>query len=204
MISPPPSNPHPRIILKELTDTHHIQSYHSLLTHPTAAQWSISAQPTSLEESRTSLLAKMPTEEEPWRGIWGIFLLDGGCEEDGDGDGGNGVGANGGKFIGTIGFPVEAVVGYRLMPEYWGKGYMTEALKMFLVMWFGREGNQKYDKLSAGIDPENIGSRRVLEKAGFVKGAYVKDAVQMPTEAGRWSDIQVFEFQRGFLGEGDE
>ncbi|CAG8981541.1 hypothetical protein HYALB_00013168, partial [Hymenoscyphus albidus] len=189
MTSPTPHKPSPRISLKQLTNDHHLQSYHKLLTHPSAAQWSISQKPTSLEESRTSLMAKMPTGEEPWRGIWGIFLTGGAGESE--------------KFIGSMGFPFEAVLGYRLMPEYWGKGYMTEALKLFLVMWFGIEGNQKYDKLSAGISPENIASQRVLEKAGFVKGAYVKDAVQMATEEGRWSDIQAFEFYRGLLDKGD-
>jgi ribosomal-protein-alanine N-acetyltransferase len=33
-------------------------------------------------------------------------------------------------------------------------------------------GNEKYDRLLAAADPENVASMRVLEKAGFEKGEY--------------------------------
>lgn len=57
--------------------------------------------------------------------------------------------------------------------------------------------NSKNNKLSAGVDPENFASQRVLEKVGFVKGEYVKDACQKTTAGGEWSDIQTFDFFRG-------
>jgi RimJ/RimL family protein N-acetyltransferase len=98
-----------------------------------------------------------PTPEEPWNRRWAIMLKpstpshstsqippsqtsrDKSSGEAGDsrGDWGGQVKA---KLIGTIGTPRKAEVGYKLHPEYWGKGYMSEALEMFLRMWWGMEG----------------------------------------------------------------
>lgn len=57
-----------------------------------------------------------------------------------------------------------AEVGYVLGRRYWRHGYMTEALaglvdNAFKVLALRR--------LEAEVDPQNIGSRRLLEKTGF-------------------------------------
>ena len=41
------------------------------------------------------------------------------------------------KMIGVVGIVRTQEIGYRINREYWGKGYMSEALNMFLEMWFG-------------------------------------------------------------------
>jgi [ribosomal protein S5]-alanine N-acetyltransferase len=43
------------------------------------------------------------------------------------------------RMIGIIGVVREQEIGYRLHPDFWGKGYMTEALSMFIEMWWGME-----------------------------------------------------------------
>jgi RimJ/RimL family protein N-acetyltransferase len=43
------------------------------------------------------------------------------------------------RMIGIIGVVREQEIGYRLNPDFWGKGYMTEALAMFIEMWWGME-----------------------------------------------------------------
>lgn len=53
-----------------------------------------------------------------------------------------------------------------------GKGYATEALRAFIPAFFARtppasEGGTGTDVLTAYIDVENPGSKRVLEKSGF-------------------------------------
>ncbi|KUJ23264.1 uncharacterized protein LY89DRAFT_177406 [Mollisia scopiformis] len=53
--------------------------------------------------------------------------------------------------------------------------YMSEALRMFLDMFWAAEENKKYDKLFAKADPENLASMNVLQKAGFKKGLLFKD-----------------------------
>lgn len=55
----------------------------------------------------------------------------------------------------------EKEIGYWLGREFWGKGIATEALKQFLEIITVRP-------LNAHIAKQNIGSRRVLEKCGFV------------------------------------
>lgn len=44
------------------------------------------------------------------------------------------------KMIGVMGTPRRAEIGYKLHPNYWGKGYMSEALTLFLKMFWESEG----------------------------------------------------------------
>ena len=55
----------------------------------------------------------------------------------------------------------ERHVGYWIGREHWGKGYATAALRAFLLLDPRRP-------LLAHVVDHNIGSRRVLEKCGFV------------------------------------
>jgi RimJ/RimL family protein N-acetyltransferase len=52
-------------------------------------------------------------------------------------------------------------VGYWIGKEYWGKGIATKALAVFL-------DQNKMRPLYAHVAKHNIGSRRVLEKCGFI------------------------------------
>jgi len=52
--------------------------------------------------------------------------------------------------------------------------------------------NKKYDYLLGAADPENGASLRVLEKAGFVKGVYMKDFYERGILGGRKSDLQCY------------
>ena len=42
-------------------------------------------------------------------------------------------------MIGVIGIVREQEIGYRIHPDFWGKGFMSEALKMFIEMFWGME-----------------------------------------------------------------
>ena len=55
----------------------------------------------------------------------------------------------------------EREVGYWLGKEFWGKGIMTQALTEYISI-------VKTRPLMAHVARHNIGSRRVLEKCGFV------------------------------------
>ncbi|MBQ6934288.1 MAG: GNAT family N-acetyltransferase [Clostridia bacterium] len=55
-------------------------------------------------------------------------------------------------------------IGYVIHPDHQNKGYATEALKAVIEKLF----EQGYAAVSAGIFEDNIASRRVLEKCGFV------------------------------------
>lgn len=56
-------------------------------------------------------------------------------------------------------------VGYRFHPDFWGRGYATEALEVAVDFIFTRT---EMDRLNARADVRNIASNRVLEKCGFV------------------------------------
>jgi len=81
-----------------------------------------------------------------------------------------------GTFIGSIGYTVDQVtpvgnlvsIGYFVLPEFHGKGYVTEAL--LAVVKFAFEENGVY-RISTGCLTENYGSERVMQKCGFIKEA---------------------------------
>jgi RimJ/RimL family protein N-acetyltransferase len=55
-------------------------------------------------------------------------------------------------------------LGYWLGEPYWGKGYMSEAVKAVVARAFALARHQR---LVAGCRLQNLASRRILEKAGF-------------------------------------
>jgi RimJ/RimL family protein N-acetyltransferase len=58
----------------------------------------------------------------------------------------------------------EPELGYWLGEPYWGKGYMSEAVKAVITHAFVEAG---HERLVSGCRLQNLASRRVLEKAGF-------------------------------------
>jgi RimJ/RimL family protein N-acetyltransferase len=59
-----------------------------------------------------------------------------------------------------------AELGYVLAQEYWGAGYMFEAMHAFIAFAFGSVGLRR---LEAEIDPRNLASAALIERLGFVK-----------------------------------
>lgn len=57
------------------------------------------------------------------------------------------------------------VIGYCSGPAYWGNGYMTEALKAVVEELF----SMGYAEILIEAMVDNIGSNRVIEKAGFTR-----------------------------------
>lgn len=73
------------------------------------------------------------------------------------------------RVVGSCGFwPLaetgEIDFGYLLARDCWGRGYATEAGRAALRHGFGL---LEFDEVVANILPENVASRRVLEKLGF-------------------------------------
>jgi RimJ/RimL family protein N-acetyltransferase len=90
-----------------------------------------------------------------------------------------------GTFAGEIGLfyqePVtgQAMVGYSLLPEYRGRGFMTRAVRL-LTDWAFREAGLA--RIIAGTAPENLGSQHVLQRAGFQQEGY--QHARLPGPAG--------------------
>lgn len=99
-----------------------------------------------------------------------------------------------GAFVGSCGFwrieraHARAEIGYELAPEAWGQGLMPEAAAA--IIGFGFRGVGLHS-VEAHIHPANDGSRRVLEKLGFVREAYFRENYFDPIEQ-RFTDTAVY------------
>ncbi len=82
------------------------------------------------------------------------------------------------KMIGTICYwnvqkdHFRAEVGYILHPQYWNRGLMKEALLAVIDFGFTQ---MKLHSIEGRINPDNIVSGFLLEKAGFNKEAHFKE-----------------------------
>ncbi len=79
------------------------------------------------------------------------------------------VPAGGYEMIGWVGLQFlpelnETEVGFVLGRDYWGKGYATEAARKSLQFGFERV---RLQQIIALVHPDNIASRRVIEKCGM-------------------------------------
>jgi len=100
-----------------------------------------------------------------------------------------------GQVIGWIGFGLPSAhkvrysdisFGYALLPAFWNQGYMTEALQALLTFVFT---TTDADSISDTCDVRNIGSARVMEKAGLrqvERFADCDDKTNQPTESYRY------------------
>ena len=89
------------------------------------------------------------------------------------------------KMIGTCGFTRfdfhsnSAEVGYVLNPEYWGKGYATEAVKAVVKFGFETIG---VVRIEAKYMEGNTASLRVMEKVGMSYEGMMRSALLMENE----------------------
>ena len=95
-------------------------------------------------------------------------------------------------FVGMIGLrlgkPTYKIgeVWYKLHVREWGKGYATEALKRLIEYGFV---NLLLHRIEAGCAAENIGSVRVLEKAGMKREGMRRKALPLKTG---WADNYIY------------
>lgn len=74
-----------------------------------------------------------------------------------------------GKFAGVIG--ISDGFGFWLGRPFWGQGYMGEAARALVKLWF----TQGHETLTSGYFTGNIASAAIHARLGFVKGAIVQD-----------------------------
>ncbi|WP_417941020.1 GNAT family N-acetyltransferase [Flavobacterium sp. RS13.1] len=149
-----------RLILKRITDDD-VNEVFELRSNPETMKYI----PRPLVKSTEDALGHIAMIEEKIvanEGInWGITLK------------------NNPKTLGIIGFyrlqpeNYRAEIGYMLLPEFHGKGIITEAVKRLISYGFD---DLKLHSIEAVIDPENFASEKVLQKCNFVKEAHLKEA----------------------------
>jgi ribosomal-protein-alanine N-acetyltransferase len=143
-----------------------IDGWHRLLSDPKTMYYLQDIMTHSLDESRQNLEAAVDDVSNPDRTKY-FFAIEG---------------RETGAFIGTVGYTVtqtnpagkSAHLGYFILPEYHGRGYMTEAAHE--VVRFAFEENGVY-RIETGCMKENRASERVMQKCGFIKEADRKDYV---------------------------
>lgn len=146
----------PRLRLRQFTfdDTDELYRIYS---HPELFQYMSNEKPLSWEETREVINSITENWQQHHFGVWAVVYkkhqkLIGHC---------------GLKFLENT---PEIQIGYLLLKSYWGRGLGTEAASS--VLKYGFEV-AKIERIVAVAKPENIASRRVMEKVGL---KYKKDA----------------------------
>lgn len=97
-----------------------------------------------------------------------------------------------GRLIGNCGIrrqtidATEADMGYELAPDYWGRGYATEAARALVAFGFGTLG---VHRISAHCIAENTASAHVLEKLGMRREGHLRETAFFK---GRWWDTLIY------------
>ena len=95
-------------------------------------------------------------------------------------------------LIGYIGFwrlikeHYRAETGYMLLPAFWQKGLMKEAIEKTLEYGFT---TMKLHSVEGRINPENVASASLLRSAGFIREAYFKEDFFFK---GKFGDTEVY------------
>ena len=154
-----------RLIIRDPSATD-IHGWHRLMSDPKTMYYLDDIMTSTLEESRKNLEIAIAESQNPNRKKYFLTIEHG----------------NTGNFIGTVGYTVTNEIplgkfvglGYFILPEFHGQGYMTEAVKE--VVRFAFEDNGVY-RISTGCLSENRASERVMQKCGFIKEAEFKSFV---------------------------
>ena len=80
-------------------------------------------------------------------------------------------------------------LGYVLAKPHWGRGYMTEASLAAIDLAFRQKGIYR---VFATTDVENIGSQRVLEKAGMTREGLLRRYIMHPNVSDEPRDCYMF------------
>lgn len=86
-----------------------------------------------------------------------------------------------GKFCGAIGIHLQqdvhqknAELGFWIAEPFWGKGIATNVLKQTIEIAFA---NPNIHRLFARVFSPNIGSKKIVEKAGFTLEGVLKESI---------------------------
>ncbi|KAI2603479.1 acyl-CoA N-acyltransferase [Hypoxylon fragiforme] len=166
-----------RLVIRPLQEND-LQALHELRSQPEAMTGTSLGRPDrDIEESRAALQGFLPPHDSDTF-LFGVFL------------------AATGELIGEGGVHNLASspyswpeIGYKFRKEFWGKGYATEFLQAFLAVWWALPRRRRatieeispeacmqnavvgVEQIIANADAQNIASRMVLEKSGFVQFA---------------------------------
>lgn len=146
----------PRLRLRRFT-IDDLDELYRIYSHPDLSKYIQNDKPLTWEQTKAAIKSMTENWEKYHFGVWAVIYK----EHD------KLIGHCGLKFLENT---LEVQIGYLLLKSYWGRGLGTEAASA--VLKYGFEV-ANLPQIVAVAKPENIASRRVLEKVGL---KYEKDA----------------------------
>ncbi|MFH1010676.1 MAG: GNAT family N-acetyltransferase [bacterium] len=154
-----------RLLIRPFTrDAQDVEALHAMLSDPEVMRYIGRPPSASVEETRERLEIFIELHERLGYSSWAV------------------IEKSNGEIIGHCGvFPMELKgpdieLGYKIRRDCWNRGYATESVRACLDYSF-RE--LKFDRIVAVVFPENMASRRVLEKCGMLEnGVYVHHGIE--------------------------
>lgn len=146
-----------------------LEAMHAVLSHPVAMRYWSTLPHDSLDQTREWLAGMI--EDEP--GVREDFIVE-----------------HEGRAIGKAGCYRLPEIGYILHPDYWGRGFATEALTAVIAHIFTRH---PVEMLRADIDPRNAASIKLLERLGFTFARRAERTWKLGEE---WCDSVYYELKR--------
>jgi len=95
-----------------------------------------------------------------------------------------------GRVIGEVGAGRLPDFGFMIHPDFWGRGFATEASTAFIAHAFR---NTAATELLADVDPRNVASLRVLNRLGFIETGRAERTFLLGEE---WCDSVYLALQR--------
>lgn len=142
----------PRLWLRRFT-LEDAEDFHALNSHPDVVRY-VGRTPVKSIDEAVQLMTKGPLHDYASRGMGRLAAIDKAS--------GRLIGFCGLKYVAEID---EVDLGYRLLPQYWGKGLANEAARAVLA--HGREVLGQRNIVGV-VDPANQASVRVLQKLAFI------------------------------------
>ncbi len=150
-----------RLIIRDYSETD-IDAFHKLFTDDEVMYWMPEVKTHSLDESKKFLYESIAESQFEGRTKFFFALV---LKETG-------------HYMGEIGFSVTinceegrvVNLGYFIFPQYWGKGYVTEAVNILMDYAFLY---LDVIKIESGCISSNVGSLKVMEKVGMTRESYL-------------------------------
>ncbi|HXA47751.1 MAG TPA: GNAT family N-acetyltransferase [Burkholderiaceae bacterium] len=140
-----------RLILRPFTEDD-AEEYFPLASHPDVLRYTGESPKKSVAEVRQLLLDR-PIRHYAVHGYSRMACI--------EKSSGRLIGFSGLKYVDEL---KDVDIGYRFVPDCWGKGYATESAR-FLMQEGIREF--KFKRIIGMAEPENVGSTNVLKKLGL-------------------------------------
>jgi [ribosomal protein S5]-alanine N-acetyltransferase len=169
----------PRLSLKEITEEH-IPDLFRLFTDERVTEF-YGVIPLNKEADAGNIVSMLSRRYQENSGIrWGIFLKEGR------------------GLIGNLGFNSftpghRSVIVFSLLPKFWNKGLMTEALRAIISYGFKE---LKVNRIEAEVMPGNVASEKVLQKLRFRHEGLLQ---QWMLWDGKYNDINMYALLRSDL-----